>query len=303
MSWKAAFEKLLGKNGKTGKDARGIVNRVDPSLFSKERYPPIQLVIGLDFGTSFSKVVVGEARARYAVPFKEYASGKSALLVPSALSVLPGLGTCKLGTTKKRDSLRDNLKMPLIERNFSEEVQVPVVAYLALIFRHARQWLIDTHGSTYRGRKIEWFVNVGLPTDSYDDKELTVVYLGLVRSAWHASEMPGDVTLQTALASLKQGHADGSGEDGMETFLPDDRINAFPEFVAQLAAYVRSPRRRNGLHVMVDVGGGTLDVTVFNVHQNDDEDVYPVFARKVAPLRHLQNAPDGVFFSGIRRVF
>ena len=30
-------------------------------------------------------------------------------------------------------------------------------------------------------RKIEWFVNVGLPTDSYDVEELNAAYLDIVR--------------------------------------------------------------------------------------------------------------------------
>ncbi|MCY4311297.1 MAG: hypothetical protein OXC54_08320, partial [Rhodospirillaceae bacterium] len=98
--------------------------------------------------------------------------------------------------------------------------------------------------------------------------------------------MPGDVTLQAALDVMAQDNALGerTRRGPAEPILPDDRISAFPEFAAQLAGYVRSPRRRDGLHVTVDVGGGTLDVTVFNVHQIEGEDVYPIFARKVAPL-------------------
>ena len=35
-----------------------------------------QLVIGLDFGTAFTKVVVGEQRVRYAIPFGQFAHEK-----------------------------------------------------------------------------------------------------------------------------------------------------------------------------------------------------------------------------------
>ena len=66
--------------------------------------------------------------------------------------------------------------------------------------------------------------------------------------------------------------------------LPEDRLNLFPEFSAQVAGYVQSPRRRDGLHVMVDVGGGTLDVAVFNIHEHQGQLLFPVFARKVRPL-------------------
>lgn len=57
-----------------------------------------------------------------------------------------------------------------------------------------------------------------------------------------------------------------------------------PEFVAQLAAYVQSSQRQAGLHTLVDVGGGILDVVTFNVHQRDGEDTFPFFVPEVRPL-------------------
>ena len=97
-----------------------------------------------------------------------------------------------------------------------------------------------------------------------------------------------NVTLQKVFQFLKQDGLNPSllkKEDAApEVYLPDDRFHAFPEFSAHLAGYVRSPRRRDGLHVSVDIGGGTLDVTVFNIHQNNGEDVYPIFSRQVEPL-------------------
>lgn len=263
-------------------------NREKVSSSGKESNRPIQLVIGLDFGTSFSKVVVGEGRIRYAVPFDEFGASENRYLLPSALCVLSFNGECLLGTGRQDCSVYDNLKMPLIERKFSEDVQVRAAAFLALVLRHTRTWLLDTHGSVYRDRKIQWFINVGLPTDSYDDEQLTSVYLAIVRTAWSVSVMENGVTLQGIFEYLNQGDLYPSllapEAAALELPLPDDRINAFPEFSGQLAGYVRSPRRRDGLHATVDVGGGTLDVTVFNVHQSNGEDVYPIFARKVVPL-------------------
>jgi hypothetical protein len=65
-----------------------------------------------------------------------------------------------------------------------------------------------------------------------------------------------------------------------------DVLSIFPEFVAQIAGYVRSPQRRRGLHLLVDCGACTVDVVTFNVHKNEDEDAerYPMFASAVEPL-------------------
>ena len=110
---------------------------------------PIQLVIGLDFGTSFSKVVVGETRLRYAIPFDAYSVGNNPFLLPSCLRVLNG-GECALGIDGQGGVLHDNLKMPLIEGDFSDEVRARAAAFLALVLRHTREWLFKTHGTTYR---------------------------------------------------------------------------------------------------------------------------------------------------------
>jgi hypothetical protein len=61
-------------------------------------------------------------------------------------------------------------------------------------------------------------------------------------------------------------------------------IGLFPEFVAQVTGYVRSPRRQDDLHLLVDVGAGTVDVTTFNVHRKDDIDTFPIFSRDVRRL-------------------
>ena len=293
MVWKAIFARLKRESRKTASDPSQLENREVPAPI-KNQGRPIQLVIGLDFGTSFSKVIVGESRVRYAVPFDDYALGGRSVLLPSVLSVAHDTGECRLGIDRRGGTMFDNLKMPLIERDFSENVQARAAAYLALVIRCSRNWLFDAHGSIYKGRNIEWFVNVGLPTDSFDDEQLTSVYLAIARTAWRVSVSPRVVTLQNVLAFLKKDATYRSQlhDEITELDLPHDRIQAFPEFSAQLSGYVRSPRRRDGLHVTVDVGGGTLDVAVFNVHERNGEDLFPIFARQVHPLgvRYLTTA-------------
>ena len=253
---------------------------------SSEGVRPIQLVIGLDFGTSFSKVVVGEPRVHYAVPFEAHSVGDNPFLLPSCLRVLNGEGECRLGINGQDGALHDNLKMPLIEGDYSDETRARAAAFLALVLRHTRDWLFKAHGTTYENRKIKWYVNVGLPTDSYDAEELNAAYLDIVRSAWLASILPGAVTYPAVLEIVKQNavQLDEMKSEVLEQLLPDDRIHAFPEFAAQITGYVRSPSSQEGLHATVDVGGGTLDVTIFNLLQKDGEPRYPIFFRQVEPL-------------------
>jgi hypothetical protein len=68
--------------------------------------------------------------------------------------------------------------------------------------------------------------------------------------------------------------------------VPNDLVDLQirPEFVAQMAGYMQSPQRQQGLHALIDVGGGTLDVVTFIVHKVEDEDVFPFLVPRVHPL-------------------
>ena len=257
-----------------------------------------QLIIGLDFGTAFTKVVVGEQRVRYAVPFDPYACDANSYLLPSVLSI-DNDQKCTLGFSGVSGHRIEDLKMRLINRDFSPETKIDCVAFLALVLSHVRGWLLKTHESTYRGRQIIWFVNIGLPTDEWDDTELVSVYKEIVRVAWAASTLPNPISLEQ-IRDCFENEALGTITGRS---LPSEQINAFPEFAVQLMGYIQSPQRQENLHALADVGAGTLDFTTFNVWRDqDEEDQFPVFTRGVKPfgtqffVRHrlnsIQPSPD-----------
>lgn len=285
MPWKKILALLSGKR-RSEEEKRQIAIERTQANNTASRDSRIQIVVGVDFGTSFTKVVIGESRIHYAVPFDDFSLPGHPHLLPSAISVMGVDGKCALGVTENQRQVFDDLKMPLIDRNFGEQVQLRAVAFLALVFRHTRKWFSNTHGNTYRNREIQWFVNIGLPTDSFDDNDLKEVFLRITRAAWHSSVVTGQISLATCANELRIVHKPikRSTDRSSDRKLPDDRFNAFPEFAAQLTGYTRSPRHLEDLHAMIDVGGGTLDVTVFNVVQRRGEYRFPIFARTVQPL-------------------
>lgn len=252
-----------------------------------------QLVIGLDFGTAFTKVVIGEQRVKRAVPFNDYVSNGNPYLLPSTLSINKNDGTCKLGFPDIDEYSIEALKIELIERNFNKEVKTRCAAFLSLSLRHARDWVLGAHEKMYHNREIVWYVNIGVPTASYENEELTVVYKEIVRVAWMASFMPEE---EVSLARVRDCFDSADSRS-----LPDDRINIFPEFAVQLMGYIESPQRQAGLlHVLVDIGAGTLDLAIFNVHRSPDgEYEFPVFTKSVEHLgtqflirNRLKNRPE-----------
>jgi len=232
----------------------------------------LQIVLGLDFGTAFTKVVIADRRRAYAVPLFEPKQGNAYLLPGIFFTGSDGSATLgpEPGSTQHSD-----LKMRLLEGDLDDESLRQATCFLALVFRQARGWFLTTHQLTYRGNLLDWYVNVGMPTDHYHQNEMTTAYRRIVAAAWAASTDAARITLEMVGAYL-----DGR----LPPMLSNDAIAVFPEFVGQINGYVRSPLRRNDLHLLVDVGAGTLDVAVFNVHRSDDEDVFPIFGKSVKPL-------------------
>ncbi|MBS1770564.1 MAG: hypothetical protein JSS77_12940 [Acidobacteria bacterium] len=237
---------------------------------SNGRSGRIQLIIGLDFGTSFTKVVIAEQRRAYAVPFDGIPGvGGNPYLLPGFLAI-PADGRMQLGTVAGAHH-HSGMKMRILGGDRGRDIRKLATAFVALVFQHARAWFFQAHGRTYVNHTFDWCVNVGLPTEHYHDDALMAFYRDIVDAAWAASIRPTALDLEAVDACL----------DGRQPSLGREAIGLFPEFVAQVSGYVRTPLRRSDLHLLMDVGAGTVDVAAFNVHKEDGEDVFPILGKSV----------------------
>lgn len=262
------------------------------SLFVEEtQFPDVtkrnrkqQLIIGLDFGTAFTKVVIGESRQAYGVHFSKFGDEQNPYLLPAAMAV-DSAGFCSLGLESPKSRRVGDLKMRLLEGDYSLDSKAESVAYLALVLQYSRKWLFSKQKRIYGQNYLDWNLNVGLPTHNYHDAKLVQAYRDIVHCAWVVSVTTSSINLGFAKRVL-EGKEDASTRQ--DRLIHPDAIGLFPEFVAQVTGYVRSPQRQEDLHALMDVGAGTVDVTVFNVHERDGDDFFPVFAKSVKNF--------GVFF-------
>ena len=239
--------------------------------------------MGADIGTALSKVVVLVESRRIAVRFDEPGS-ENPYLLPTALSVMPD-GECRLGVHDGARRCYDDIKRPLIDGKSNQGVQLPLIAFMALLFRRVKQLIAESEGRLLIGNGI-WLVNLGVPTESYGggssgDAELVGAYRESASTAYNLTKQmsTGENEGRLTLADVKKAMEKKSSYDR------DDRINVFPELVAQVASYVMSKQRKTGMHVLMDAGGGTLDVTAFYVHSSSvDSETVPVYASSVQPL-------------------
>lgn len=234
--------------------------------------------VGIDFGTAYSKVAVQALDKVFFIDWSGVRKNAAPYLLPGELCRVDS-GTLLLGRAYGSSDVFSNLKLPFLGDNGGDnEQQAAATAFLALVIRYARAWLYHTQSSIVRGRQLAWTLNVGCPTNSWSSNAVRNVYRGIAIRAWKLSQEK-NISWDIALEQLQPltRSAEDYGLDG---------IYLVPEFIAQIAGYVRSPQRRNGLHMLMDIGAGTVDVATFNVayDQAREEDRYPIFASQVLPL-------------------
>ena len=231
--------------------------------------------VGVDFGSGFSKLAVALNDEVYPVDWAGLHGGIDPYLLPGELSLVSDgglyVGRCLTGI-----STYDNLKLPFLSGPTpSDNDLIYATSYLAWVFKYARAWVYKYKASVLTNRKLVWVVNVGLPTETWGGTgNLLEKYKTMALAAWRVSQDDGP-TESSVLAALNSKYQDASV--GLES------LSLIPEFVAQVAGYLESPQRVPGMHLLVDVGAGTLDVACFRVMRDNAAGVdrLPVFAASV----------------------
>lgn len=222
-----------------------------------------ELMLGIDFGTSSTKVVIGDSALdkAFAVPFFD-AVGIERFLLPSRIFQSNSEFSLLSGASLYRD-----LKLALISSPINKDCQYRFVAFLAYTIQHARAWLLDENGLIYKNVNIFWKMAVGLPAETHHNSSFKNLFEHLCRVAWIVAAAAIKITKQdiddgfTRALQLKQ-------EGSMPTQDEDIEISIIPEISAQIYGYVASDsfdKKAPNDFLLVDVGAGTVDTSLFHV--------------------------------------
>lgn len=238
------------------------------------------LVVGLDFGTSCTKVVVRSpfiAGARAVAVRWHSDGGGNAYLLPTELW-MDVRGELHLRPAGDAAGERfTDIKISLMDQPADERSKAVAAAYLGLALRRARRWFLDTQADIYGRHLLRWGVNLGIPSAGYADEQVRATFGLVARAAWELSLDAKAPTLASAFRACRSAENGGYSD-------ADTRIEVVPEIVAEVVGYARSRKRRNGLHVVVDAGASTLDICGFNLHAPEGEDNYELFTALVERL-------------------
>ena len=236
----------------------------------------LDIVIGLDFGTSYTKAAVGFLDKIFPVTWEGVSKCVPDYLLPSEYTAMES-GRLFFGQhdSVNQKNICGDLKLPFINPAVSRASIETASVFLALVLRYIRAWIYHHHEAKIADMKIRWQLNIGSPSNGLENKRLENAYRMLAATAWIRSQCESPEQVADC--------SNGLWEDAQ---LPSDLtdLQIRPEFVAQMAGYMQSPQRQKGLHALVDVGGGTLDVVTFIVHKVEDEDTFPFLVPQVHAL-------------------
>ena len=258
------------------------------------RFPrrKVDVVMGVDFGTAFTKVVIraylepGGADTAHAVEFCKIPDNPC--MLPSAVWIDRG-ENCWVEKGREREMFPE-IKVGVISpsRSFghSNQALARAAAYLGIVIRDARDWFVERKplGGNV---DLNWTYHVGIPAKTAREERFADNYSRLVSTALTLSESR-KISISAAEREVVSA-AEREVEGKVERNQGSSRIVCIPEVIAQAYGYARGPASAGGIHVMVDVGAWTLDICSFNNRVQDDE--LTLYAARVAWLgcMHLHN--------------
>lgn len=219
-----------------------------------------ELVMGLDFGTSSTKVVLADQSLNvgYAVPLVE-SVGVSSYLLPSAM-VETDKGVYLLSG---EGCWHTDLKLSMLANMTDASACARVCAFLALVIRSARAWLYETKSDQYQRADILWTLALGQPANPEESKSCRLHFEHLAKVAWALAAGEGPIQADVAQRTWRNRQQLDLGDE-LE-------VRAMAELSAQIHGFVSSSHfdvRQPNFYLLVDVGAGTVDASLFRVRKD-----------------------------------
>ena len=172
--------------------------------------------VGLDFGTSSTKIIVR-------LPFE---AGEPTIAIPAPVPCRSGNDPYLWQTAlwldsggvftpwpERNSTILHSMKQGLIQgrsdmSTIDPERDAPVnrseaaVAYLAFVIRYAKGWLLHNRPNLFRRRDPIWRMNLGMPTASYDDLEIAKPYRCVGTAALQLAKSNTAVTVESTRNAL-----------------------------------------------------------------------------------------------------
>lgn len=229
-------------------------------------------VLGLDFGTAFTKCVARSLRDESTSwPVKFVINGRERYFAESVLRVRGSMKKSPFEASMDDDNTIHFLKMRLLGKTSTSaelwsdgSTIVDAIAdaayFLSHVIARSRDYMSSLSqgiGKTFDGaRGDELYVNMCIPV-AVQDEPTRAVFLKVLHAAYAVNQRRTDGQLLPSYQDVVSCLGDQLRLDEVESF-----CTCYPETSANLQSFLKSPARQDGYYALVDVGGGTVDVTL-----------------------------------------
>jgi len=238
-----------------------------------------EVVLGIDFGTSSTKIIFRDTdrQTAYTVTFKT-STGQTAQFLPTALFK----DNDSFSLTKA--GLRiDDIKIRALKSNADDDSLTIAVAYLALVIRYSRSYLLSKYKSALINRDLLWRYHFGIPAADVRNFPVKDRFVRIARAAVLCSVGTSDsIKRADCVSSLQHCKDKPSLEIAFDSFpvalkhacyqdanfFCDEAIKIWPEVMAQTHGFLRSNlwnAETMDRIMTVDVGAGTFDVSLCQI--------------------------------------
>ena len=264
---------------------------------------PLVLNLGIDFGTSFTKVCFRDVSTDRSeiITFTDDVTHLEEALLPTKIGVLSD-GTLIAGLTAAEWKPYENqvqttvefIKMRLANCDLpqgaeswqlkkipglseDETIENLCAYYLSRVMTRAKVWIRQNKPELIINQKIEWSANVGVPVE-YCDSPAIKRFQKVLSLAWLLSNEPQ--TEQMTIENLRD------RMKPLRATLEETAIDchAVPEIAAEVWSLLNSREVDEGFYVLFDVGDGTLDGSSFRYWNDEGEKKIDFYFGKVNPL-------------------
>tara|TARA_R110002124_G_scaffold8655_6_gene45784 strand:- start:1800 stop:3263 length:1464 start_codon:yes stop_codon:yes gene_type:complete len=253
---------------------------------------PLHINLGIDFGTSFTKVCYRDLGTEETgvVVFEDFSEDDG--LIPTIISIddegylyigeeCPDKTNC-ISIKYIKMMLADmpiNDDLPVINGvNLNNRKCVYALAswFLSSVIKLSQEWVSQNETNRLINREPVWSANVGVPVEHYDSDALQT-FQKVLGIAWLWVKNDNAPAAVTELVTCYENAAKKLKSENID-------FHAVPEIAAAVQSFIISREAVPGVYVYFDVGGGTLDGVAFKFLNEDGERQINFYSGKVSSL-------------------
>jgi hypothetical protein len=243
----------------------------------------IFVTIGIDFGTSFTKVCFSEGKSFHFVLFNGSKYKPSIIYYDHGNDRLYFVRPSNIDTEEIlyfkysiiEESLPKGRRLSKSGVSIKPEILCGVF-YLACLINESKKYIGNYFLNIMKNINIEWSITMGVPIDNYEsgNKNLYDKILHIANSLSNDFEK----------YSVDLPYIDKYYKEHEVMKIPkygESRINTLPELYAESLAFLQNRNVANGVYALMDVGGGTVDLAVM-LKENQNE--FSIVSKDIRPL-------------------